>query len=71
MELASVPATDREKLRFELIKAIDSYGSYFTQWPVDMPAIEDATLRKQFFDTARQFCRVGNWLPTQRQLNCA
>jgi hypothetical protein len=33
-ELASVPAKDREKLRFELIKTIDSYDDCFDVPPV-------------------------------------
>jgi len=31
-ELKSIPKKDREKLRFELIKTIDSYDAFFTEW---------------------------------------
>lgn len=53
-ELASVPAKDREKLRFELIKTIDSYDGFFTLWRLDFPDGCDETLKKQIYDIAHQ-----------------
>jgi hypothetical protein len=53
-ELASVPLKDREKLRFELIRTIDSYGAYFTQWSLSFPDQGDETLKKQIYDLAHQ-----------------
>ena len=52
--LASVPPKRREKLRFELIKTIDSYDAYFTQWSLSFPEACDETLRKQIYDLAHQ-----------------
>ena len=52
--LASVPAKHREKLRFELIKTIDSYDGYFTQWSLSIPESFDETLKKQIYDLAHQ-----------------
>ena len=52
--LAAVPAKDREKLRFELIKTIDSYDGFFTQWSLTFPEGSDETLRKQIYDIAHQ-----------------
>lgn len=52
--LASIPAKNREKLRFELIKTIDSYGTYFTQWSLSLPEACDETFKKQIYDLAHQ-----------------
>lgn len=52
--LASVPPKSREKLRFELIKTIDGYDTYFTQWSLSFPEACDETLRKQIYDLAHQ-----------------
>lgn len=52
--LASIPAKSREKLRFELIKTIDSYDGYFTQWTLSFPEACDETLKKQIYDLAHQ-----------------
>lgn len=52
--LASVPPKRREKLRFELIKTIDGYDTYFTQWSLSFPEACDETLRKQIYDLAHQ-----------------
>ncbi|WP_412479489.1 hypothetical protein [Azonexus sp. IMCC34839] len=52
--LASIPPKSREKLRFELIKTIDSYDTYFTQWSLSFPEGCDETLRKQIYDLAHQ-----------------
>src|SRR5664279_1284696 len=51
--LASIPLKNREKLRFELIKTIDSYDAYFTQWTLSFEA-SDETLKKQIYDQAHQ-----------------
>jgi len=53
-ELASIPPKDRERLRFELIKTIDGYGEYFTQWSLSFPEGCDETLKKQIYDIAHQ-----------------
>lgn len=52
--LKSVPARDREKLRFELIKTIDSYDAFFTEWSLALPENCDEKLRKQIYDIAHQ-----------------
>lgn len=53
-ELKSVPKKDREKLRFELIKTIDSYDAFFTEWTLSLPKDSSETLRKQIYDIAHQ-----------------
>ena len=52
--LASVTLKKREKIRFELIKTIDSYGAYFTPWSLNFPEGGDETLKKQIYDLAHQ-----------------
>lgn len=52
--LAPLPLKNREKLRFELIKTIDSYDAYFTQWSLSFPEAGDETLKKQIYDLAHQ-----------------
>ena len=52
--LSSVPSRDREKLRFELIKTIDSYDAFFTEWSLDVPKEGSEALKKQIYDIARQ-----------------
>lgn len=53
-ELKSIPKKDREKIRFELIKMIDSYGAFFTQWSLSLSEDCNETLRKQIYDIAHQ-----------------
>jgi hypothetical protein len=53
-ELKSIPKQDREKLRFELIKTIDSYDDFFTEWSLSLPKDSNETLRKQIYDIAHQ-----------------
>lgn len=52
--LSAVPKRDREKLRFELIKTIDSYDAYFTEWSLSLPKEGNETLKKQIYDIAHQ-----------------
>lgn len=52
--LATIPPKERERLRFELIKTIDSYGEFFTQWSLSFPEGCDETLKKQIYDIAHQ-----------------
>lgn len=52
--LGEVPKKDREKLRFELIKTIDSYDAFFTEWSLSLPDESDYTLKKQIYDIAHQ-----------------
>ena len=52
--LTAIPKKDREKLRFELIKTIDSYDAFFTEWSLSLPADSSETLRKQIYDIAHQ-----------------
>lgn len=52
--LACIPPKSREKLRFELIKTVDSYDGYFTQWSLSLPENTDETLKKQIYDLAHQ-----------------
>ena len=53
-ELKSIPKEDREKIRFELIKMIDSYDAFFTAWPLSLPETNNEILRKQIYDIAHQ-----------------
>jgi len=53
-ELKSIPKEDREKIRFELIKMIDSYDAFFTLWSLSLPEKNSETLRKQIYDIAHQ-----------------
>jgi len=52
--LAAVPPKAREKIRFELIRTIDGYGEYFTQWSLSFPEGCDETLKKQIYDIAHE-----------------
>lgn len=52
--LSAIPRKDREKLRFELIKTIDSYDAFFTEWSLSLPEDSNETLRKQIYDIAHQ-----------------
>lgn len=53
-ELKPIPKKDREKLKFELIKMIDSYDAFFTEWSLSLPKDSNETLRKQIYDIAHQ-----------------
>lgn len=53
-ELASIPAKEREKLRFELIKTIDSYDNCFSEWTLDLPDDCEEALKKQIYDIAHE-----------------
>ena len=52
--LKTIPKNDREKLRFELIKTVDSYDGFFTEWSLALPKDGNETLRKQIYDIAHQ-----------------
>lgn len=52
--LKNIPEKAREKIKFELIKTIDSYGSFFTEWSLSLPDDCSETLRKQIYDIAHQ-----------------
>ena len=52
--LSAIPKQDREKLRFELIKSIDSYDPFFTEWSLNLPQEGNETLKKQLYDIAHQ-----------------
>ena len=52
--LRAIPRTNREKLRFELIKTIDSYDGFFTEWSLSLPEDSNEALRKQIYDIAHQ-----------------
>jgi hypothetical protein len=52
--LRAIPRKDRENLRFELIKTIDSYDAFFTEWSLSLPEDSNETLRKQIYDIAHQ-----------------
>jgi len=52
--LSAIPEKDREKLRFELIKTIDSYDGFFTEWSLQVPESSGETLKKQIYDIAHQ-----------------
>jgi hypothetical protein len=52
--LSDVPEKDREKLKFERIKTIDSYDSFFTEWSLNAPQESGEELKKQLYDIAHQ-----------------
>lgn len=52
--LSAIPKQDREKLRFELLKTIDSYDAFFTEWSLKLPEDSSETLKKQIYDIAHQ-----------------
>ncbi len=52
--LVAIPKSDREKLRFELVKYIDSYDAFFTEWTLDLPEGSSELFKKQIYDIARQ-----------------
>lgn len=53
-ELKAIPKKDREKLRFELIKTVDSYDAFFTEWTLSLAEDGNERLRKQIYDIAHQ-----------------
>ena len=52
--LGAIPKRDREKLRFELIKTIDSYDSFFTEWSLSVPKDSSEELKQQIYDIAHR-----------------
>lgn len=53
--LQEIPnAKDREKLKFELIKTVDSYDAFFTEWSLSVPKDSSEELKKQIYDIAHQ-----------------
>ena len=52
--LGAIPRKDREKLRFELVKTIDSYDAFFTEWSLSLPEDSNEILKKQIYDIAHQ-----------------
>ena len=52
--LTDIPKKDREKIRFELIKVIDGFDDFFTQWSLTVPADADETFKQQIYDIAHQ-----------------
>ena len=52
--LASIPEKDREKLRFELVKTIDHFDGYFSEWTLNVPEESDETFKKQIYDIAHE-----------------
>lgn len=52
--LSSIPKKDQGKLKFELIKTIDSYDGFFTEWSLSVPEDGSATLKQQIYDIAHQ-----------------
>lgn len=52
--LATIPGPDREKLKFELIKTLDRYDAYFTEWELSLPEQADELLKQQIYDIAHR-----------------
>ncbi len=52
--LRGIPKKDQAKLRFELVKTIDSYDAFFTEWSLSVPAESNESLKKQIYDIAHQ-----------------
>lgn len=44
----------REKIRFEILKTIDSYDGFFSEWNMTLPEDCSEALRKQIYDAAHQ-----------------
>ena len=53
-ELKNIPKKDQEKIRFELIKTIDSYDGFFSQWLLNVPQESSEAFKKQIYDIAHQ-----------------
>jgi len=53
-ELKFIPDKDREKIKFELIKMVDSYDDFFTEWILNLPKEGNESLKKQIYDVAHQ-----------------
>jgi len=52
--LSTIPEKEREKIRFELIKTVDSYDAFFTEWSLSLPKDGNEALKKQIYDVAHQ-----------------
>ncbi|GAB1260821.1 hypothetical protein [Aurantivibrio plasticivorans] len=52
--LIAIPKGDREKLKFGLVKTIDSYSSFFTEWSLTIPGDCSETLEKEINEIAQQ-----------------
>ena len=52
--MEGIPDKDREKLKFALIKTIDSYDGFFTTWSISIPKGSDEKVKKQLYDIAHQ-----------------
>ncbi|WP_221793171.1 hypothetical protein [Oceanobacter mangrovi] len=52
--LQQVPKPSREKIRFELVRTIDSYDAFFTEWDLQIPAGSSESFKKQIYDVAHQ-----------------
>ncbi len=52
--MKGIPEKDREKLKFELIKTIDSYDGFFTTWTLSLPKNAGEKTKKQLYDIAHQ-----------------
>lgn len=53
-KLSEIPKRDREKLKFELLKSIDNYDSFFTEWSLMLPEGVDDQFKEQIYHIARQ-----------------
>lgn len=52
--MKGIPEKARAKIRFELIKTVDSYDAFFSEWSLNMPSESDEVLMKQIYDIAHQ-----------------
>lgn len=52
--LVAIPARDRERLKFELIKTIDRYDGFFTEWSLQLPKDTDKQTLNQLDDIAHR-----------------
>lgn len=52
--LKSIPEKARQKIRFEILKMVDGYNGFFTEWKLDLPKDCSETLKQQIYDTARE-----------------
>lgn len=50
----AIPKKDREKIKFEILKLIDSYDDFFTEWNLSLPKDSSEAFRKQIYDISHQ-----------------
>ena len=52
--LSNIRAKDRERIKFDLLKTIDGYDKFFTEWIINLPEQADEEFKSQLISFARQ-----------------